>query len=163
MIRQGKPSWEPASSPSPLPGLKWQIHLPTLLSLSLPGHSHPSPRKNEGTHLHSIECGVWNPFPCPHQSFAGVTLPAVPPGRLQPHCHQELCPHWRWREEMLLDQARRAFKGTRGLTDLATEGLSLGSSSNNSGSTNSPGVHSALHLLLLGWADLPGNCPAPGL
>lgn len=98
-----------------------------------------------------------DPSPHPHQPFAGVIVPAVPPGGLQPHCHQELCPHWR--KEMLLDQARRAFKGSRGLTALATETLSLGSPSTTQAPATAPGFSSASAAPGVGRSPWELSCP----
>lgn len=100
-----------------------------------------------------------SPSPRPPAAFCwchpGRSVPAVPPGRLQPHCDQELCPDSGWRKGMLLERARRAFKGCGGVPAPATEGISLGSSSLEFGLHQQP-RGSAQHLLVLGWADPTG-------
>lgn len=100
-----------------------------------------------------------SPSPRPPAAFCwshpGRSVPAVPPGRLQPHCDQELCPHSGWRKGMLPERARRAFKGCGGVPAPATEGISLGSSSLEFGLHQQP-RGSAQHLLVLGRADPTG-------
>lgn len=167
MNRQEKPSWE-RSSPSPPLGLKWQNHLPSLLPPFLPGHSHPFPRKSEGSHSHSLgkrwlwmDTRLGQTLPTPPQPFAGVPLPAVPPGRLRPHCHQELSPHWSCRKGMLLEQARRTFKAAE-VSQLRPLKVSALAAPPTFGLHQQP-RGSAQHLLPLGWADSPGTCPSPAL